>query len=92
VFGLARWSVLLTAAAITAPALWAAFVTHEATPDTALLRFLIAVPVAGVMLGILRMVTASYGRHDRRAAIRAVAERLDAARGDPNRRATDRVR
>lgn len=55
-------SVLLLALTLTSPALWSALVTGSMSVTTALLRFLIAVPVAAGMLVLLRMVTASYHR------------------------------
>lgn len=55
-------SVLLLALTLSSPALWSALVTESMSVTTALLRFLIAVPVAAGMLVLLRMVTASYHR------------------------------
>jgi hypothetical protein len=65
----------MVAALIDSPALWHAFVRHDMTASTALLRFLLAVPASALMLGLLRSVTAAYRRPGR--PIRAVAERLD---------------
>jgi hypothetical protein len=61
---IARYSTLLVAAAIASPALWAAFVTHEMDVTTALLRFLVAVPIAAILLAVLDAVTKGYGRRD----------------------------
>lgn len=56
-----RWSVLLLALLMSAPALYR-FVLDEIDLTEALVRFLIAVPVAAVFLAGLRFVTAGYGR------------------------------
>jgi hypothetical protein len=58
-----RWSVLLFALLITAPALYR-YVLDEIDLTEALIRFLIAVPVAAILLAGLRFVTAGYGRTD----------------------------
>jgi hypothetical protein len=68
-------ATLALAVAIAAPALWHAFVVQDLPPSTALLRFLIAVPVSAAMLAVLRALTAPYRRPPER--IQAVAERLD---------------
>ena len=60
--GLVRPSALLLGAVLSAPALWHGFVTGQLDLTTALIRFVVAVLVAGVMLAILRFVTAGYGR------------------------------
>jgi hypothetical protein len=59
---MARFSTLFLALVIASPALYAGFVTHQLDQKTALLRLLIAVPVAAVMLGVFRMITRGYGR------------------------------
>ncbi|MFI5911182.1 hypothetical protein [Dactylosporangium sp. NPDC051541] len=59
--GMARYSTLLLALLIASPALYAGFVTHALDVKTALLRLLIAVPVAAVMLAVFRMITRGYG-------------------------------
>src|SRR4051812_43867285 len=58
---MARFSTLFLALLIASPALYAGFVTHQLDPQTALLRLLIAVPVAAIMLGVFRMITRGYG-------------------------------
>ena len=58
-----RWSVLLFALLMSAPALYR-FVLDEIDITEALVRFLIAVPVAAILLAGLRFVTAGYGRTD----------------------------
>jgi hypothetical protein len=73
---LIRPSTLALAAAIDAPAIWHAAVAQDLPGSTALIRFLIAVPVAAAMQAILRAMTASYRHQD--TPIKAVSERLDA--------------
>jgi hypothetical protein len=60
--GLIRPSSLLLGTVLAAPALWHGFVTGQLDVTTALIRFVLAVLVAGVLLAILRFVTAGYGR------------------------------
>jgi hypothetical protein len=55
-----RPSVLLLALGMSAPATYQ-YVTDESDITTALTRFVIAVPVAAIMLAFLRMITANYG-------------------------------
>jgi hypothetical protein len=55
-----RPSVLLFALVITAPALYR-YVLDELDISAVLLRFLIAVPIAAVLLAGYRFVTAGYG-------------------------------
>jgi hypothetical protein len=59
---LARYSTLIVAALLTSPALWHAFVQHDLGYPEAATRFLIAVPVAAIMLWILRGLAAGYRR------------------------------
>jgi len=56
-----RPSVLLFALLMSAPALYR-FVLDEIDITEALLRFLIAVPIAAILLAALRFVTAGYGK------------------------------
>lgn len=87
--GLARFSTLFVALLIASPALWSAFVTKELDPTTALLRFLIAVPVAAVMLAVVRMVTKDFGK-DSPAEDTDATVRVEAIAGEPMaRRSTD---
>jgi hypothetical protein len=72
-----RPSVLGLALVLSTPALWAAFASGSMGLTTALIRFLIAVPVAALMLALMRMVTESYARS---AARRDLAARIAAAR------------
>ena len=58
-----RPSVLLFALLITAPALYR-YVFNEIDITEVLARFLIAVPIAAVLIAGLRFVTAGYGRKD----------------------------
>ncbi|GAA2550330.1 hypothetical protein GCM10010435_20430 [Winogradskya consettensis] len=56
-----RPSVLAFALLISAPALYR-YVLNEVDIGEVLLRFLIAVPIAAILLAGLRFVTAGYGR------------------------------
>jgi hypothetical protein len=56
-----RPSVLLFALLMSAPAVYR-YVTDEIDIGQVLVRFLIAVPIAAVLLAALRFVTAGYGR------------------------------
>jgi hypothetical protein len=56
-----RPSVLLFALLMSAPALYR-YVLDELDLTAVLLRFLIAVPIAAVLLAGLRFVTAGYGK------------------------------
>jgi hypothetical protein len=56
-----RPSVLLFALLMSAPALYR-YVNDELDLGQVLIRFLIAVPIAAVLLAGLRFVTAGYGR------------------------------
>jgi hypothetical protein len=58
-----RPSVLLFALLISAPALYR-YVLDQVDITAVLMRFLIAVPIAAVLLAALRFVTAGYGRTD----------------------------
>lgn len=58
-----RWSVLLFALLMSAPAVYR-FVLDEIDVTEMLVRFLIAVPIAALLLAGLRFLTAGYGRTD----------------------------
>jgi hypothetical protein len=74
-----RPSVLGLAVLLSVPALWSAFAMGSMGITTALIRFLIAEPVAALMLALLRMVTAGYSRQAlRRQLAAAVADRAEA--------------
>jgi hypothetical protein len=81
-------ATLLLAAAVSSPALYQAFVTDEMDPTTAMFRYLLAVPVCGVMMAILNGLTADYrtkqleARHAERVAAQAEARSLDARHPD----------
>ena len=62
--GLIRPSALLLATLLASPALYRAFVTAELSVESALVRFLLAVPAAALMLAALRYVTANYGTRE----------------------------
>ncbi|WP_432978788.1 hypothetical protein [Dactylosporangium sp. CA-233914] len=86
--GMARFSTLFLALLIASPALYAGFVTHELPVRTALLRLLIAVPVAAIMLAVLRMITRGYGKKpDEPARRRASGEGEEAQDGEEPLRA-----
>ena len=73
-----RPAVLGLAVLLSTPALWAAFAAGSMDITAALIRFLIAVPVAALMLTLLRTVTASYSRQAlRRSVAAAVAARVE---------------
>jgi hypothetical protein len=61
-----RASVLLIAMLMSGPAIYSAFIVGTMSPVTALIRFLIAVPVAAAMMMVYRSVTASYHKAARR--------------------------
>lgn len=63
--GLIRPSALLLALVMTSPALYRTFVTEDLDLTSALIRFVIAVPIAAVMLAGLRVVTNGYGDRDK---------------------------
>ncbi|MDQ1722177.1 MAG: hypothetical protein QOI26_1911 [Pseudonocardiales bacterium] len=81
-----RPSVLGLAVLMSTPALWAAFAAGSMGITTALIRFLIAVPVAALMVTLLRMVTAGYSRQALRremaATVAATAEARDQQAAD----------
>jgi hypothetical protein len=62
-----RWSVLLFALLMSAPALYR-YVFDEIDLTEVLVRFLIAVPIAAILLAGLRFVTAGYGKTDEPAS------------------------
>lgn len=72
-----RPSVLGLAVLLSLPALWAAFAAGSLDITTALIRFLIAVPVAALMLALLRKVTAGYARQALRRELAAAVELRD---------------
>lgn len=59
---LLRPLTVLMAALMASPALWAGFVTGKLDVRSAMIRFLVAVPVAMLMLAGMRALTASYRR------------------------------
>jgi hypothetical protein len=62
--GLIRPSVLLLSTAMSAPAIYRLLI-GELDSTAALTRYLIAVPIAVVMLAGLRLVTSGYGDKER---------------------------
>ena len=61
--GLIRPSVLLFAVVMTAPALYR-YISGELDVTNVLMRYLIAVPIAAILLAGLRFVTAGYGESE----------------------------
>jgi hypothetical protein len=76
-----RPSVLWFALAMSAPALYR-FVIEEVDIAAVLARFLIAVPIAALLLAGLRFLTAGYGKKDQ-PATSVTPEPVDP--GDGNR-------
>ena len=73
-----RFSTLALAVLMSAPSLWQAFVTESLDPTSALVRFLIAVPLAAVLLALPRAVIGHYRRHrPQQAPVQAEAVRSD---------------
>ena len=66
-----RPSVLLFALVMSAPALYR-YVLDQLDIAAVLIRFLIAVPVAALLLAGLRFVTAGYGKTEEEPAATAV--------------------
>jgi hypothetical protein len=77
---LASGPTLVLAVLLDGPALWHAFVAHDLDASTALLRYLIAVPVSAVLLAVLRLVTGPYRAVDQ--PLRVTARRLDDERAN----------
>ncbi|GGK18014.1 hypothetical protein GCM10010124_08210 [Pilimelia terevasa] len=76
-----RPATLWIALAISLPAFYQVLVTQQLEIEDAIIRFLIAVPVAMLMLWILRFITAGYGRRkDREHPLR---RRDDESDGSP---------
>jgi hypothetical protein len=82
-----RFETLLAALLITAPVLWDAFTTGNTSVDTALLRFLIAVPVCALALALLRRVFQAYAGPSQ--AVVAAEQALDETREILARRRDD---
>ena len=79
-------TTLLLAALLSSPTLYHAFVLQDVEASDAATRYLIAVPVAAVMLWLLKTVTGGYGRPVRRPgpARRATdADSDDVLEGEP---------
>jgi hypothetical protein len=58
-------STLLLAAVLSSPALYHGFVVRDQDVTSALIRFLIAVPVAVVMIAVLHALTSGYRKSKR---------------------------
>ncbi len=74
-----RPSVLLFALLMSAPALYR-YVRDQITVAELLLRFLIAVPIAAILLAVYRFATAGYGARNEPATP------MTPTPGDPNER------
>jgi hypothetical protein len=83
-----RFETLLAALLVSSPALWDAFTTGNTPVDTALIRFLIAVPVCGFGLMLLRRVFDLYGTA--RPAVVEAERALEETREIFDRRRADR--
>ena len=57
-----RGSVLLLAFVISLPVMWQAFVSQTIGVDAALMRFVLAVPVAAILLGLVRLAAGDRTR------------------------------
>ncbi|RLK53637.1 hypothetical protein [Actinokineospora cianjurensis] len=57
-----RYSTLAVAALMASPSLWSAFVLGTLDPTDAVIRLLIAVPVAAILLAIPRAAFDRYAR------------------------------
>ena len=72
-----RPSVLLFALVMSAPALYR-FVRDEIDLTQVLLRFLIAVPIAAILMAAFRFVTSGYGVTEETPATRVEPKPVDA--------------
>jgi hypothetical protein len=76
-----RLPVLLLAIALTSPALWSALVTGSMSLETAIIRFLIAMPIAALMTMAFRATVRLYERDSISARRREMAHQLAAKEG-----------
>jgi hypothetical protein len=82
-----RFETLLAALAVSGPTLWGAFVTGDTAVDVALVRFLIAVPVCGFGLFLLRKVFEAYSGPS--STVVAAEQALEETRASFARRRSD---
>ncbi len=61
-----RPTTVLLAGLMSAHAFWSALVEHQSSLTTALIWFLVAVPVAGLLLGALNSLVVNYRRTNAR--------------------------
>jgi hypothetical protein len=54
-----RWSTIMLALCLSAPVLWKALMDQTVPVDTAVVRFLLALPVAAVLLALFRAAVGS---------------------------------
>lgn len=71
-----RWSVLLGALLVTAPTIWAAFGAQTISVSSALVHYLVAVPIVAVLLALVRLAA-------RPAAPRRPGSKQEAAPREP---------
>jgi hypothetical protein len=84
-----RFDVLLAALLVTAPTWWDAFVTGRTSVDTGLIRFLIAVPVCALALGLIRKIFTQYERPARPRSPEVAAAVAALSQGEERRRSDD---
>ena len=82
-----RFETLLAALVVSAPTLWGAFVVGDTAVDTALMRFLIAVPVCGFGLFLVRKVFQAYAGPSQ--TVLAAEQALEETRASFARRTAD---
>ncbi|MCW2523675.1 MAG: hypothetical protein JWO63_2010 [Frankiales bacterium] len=77
-----RLPVLLLALTLSAPALWSAFISGSMSTETALIRFLIAMPIAAAMAMVFRSIVRLYERDSVAARRKELARTLAAKDAD----------
>jgi hypothetical protein len=89
-----RIEVLLAALLVSSPTLYEALVTGDTSVDTALIRFLLAIPVCGIGLLMVRKLFDAYASHGSNELGTGQAGQRNAASSagsaaSPNRRRED---
>ncbi len=59
-----RWSTIVLALVLSTPMLWQALVDQTLPVDTAVVRFVLALPIAAILLGLVRAAAGSGSRGD----------------------------
>lgn len=54
-----RGTVLLLALLVNAPTVWAALWTQTVSVDSAMIHYLLTVPIVGLLVGLFRLATTS---------------------------------